>query len=144
MKPVAAPALAALLCLHAPAVTADEVTLVATRPLGPVRQLFTADATARRSPVIMDHGGVEEIEARIAWPQGWSLATSTEPAAIEMGIGGYRSNVSVDAAQRTAVFKRRMDVRKREPADRIEFAALRNLYAEAERRDAQALVFARR
>lgn len=125
-------------------VLGDEVTLNPARPIGPVKQPFLVDETQRRSPVIMDHGGIEEVELKLSWPQGWALATPPQPIVREAGIASYRIEAMADPATNSLVFKRRMEIRKREPVDRPEFAAMRNLFTEAEKLDAQSLVLARR
>lgn len=125
-------------------VLGDEVTLNLARPVGPIKQPFTVNETQRRSPVIMEHGGIEEVEIKLSWPKGWALATPPQPIVREAGIGAYRIEATTDPVANTLVVKRRLDIRKREPADRVEFAALRNLFTEAEKLDAQSLVLARR
>ncbi|MBX7187144.1 MAG: DUF3857 domain-containing protein [Vicinamibacteria bacterium] len=122
----------------------DEVTLNPARPIGPFSQPFTVSETERRSPIMMDHGGIEEMELKISWPKGWSLATRPQPSSMDAGIASYTVELPGEAAPGTFVYKRNMQVRKREPADRVEYAALRNLFTEAEKRDAQTLVLARR
>jgi Domain of Unknown Function with PDB structure (DUF3857) len=125
-------------------VLGDEVTLNPSRPIGPAKQPFLVNETQRRSPVIMDHGGIEEVELKLSWPPGWALAASPPPVFKEAGIASYRVEAKADPAANSLVFKRRMEIRKREPVDRAEFAALRNLFTEAEKLDAQGLVLARR
>lgn len=125
-------------------VLGDEVTLNPARPIGPVKQPFLVNETQRRSPVIMDHGGIEEVELKLTWPQGWALAAPPQPVFKDAGIAAYRIEAKTDAAANSLTYKRRMEIRKREPADRPEFAALRNLFTEAEKLDAQTLVLARR
>jgi len=125
-------------------VLGDEVTLNPARPIGPVKQPFLVSETLRRSPVIMDHGGIEEVELKLAWPQGWALAAPPQSVFKDAGIAAYRIEAKTDAAANTLTYKRRIEIRKREPADRPEFAALRNLFTEAEKLDAQTLVLTRR
>ena len=125
-------------------VLGDEVSLTPSRPIGPVRQPFTVTEAERRSPVIMDHGGIEEVQLKVTLPKGWAPVSLPPASTTDAGIGAYRTESSVDAATNTLLFNRRMEIRKREPADLVEFAALRNLFTEAEKRDAQTLVLARR
>ncbi|MEO8360152.1 MAG: DUF3857 domain-containing protein [Vicinamibacteria bacterium] len=125
-------------------VLGDEVSFVPSRPIGPLRQPFTVTESERRSPVMLDHSGVEEIEVNVTWPKGWSPVAPPQSAFTDAGIAAYRVDAKVDPATNSLNFKRRFEIRKREPKDRVEFAALRNLYTEAEKRDAQTLVIAHR
>jgi hypothetical protein len=125
-------------------VLGDEVSLMLSRPIGPVKQPFTVGEAERRSGVMFDHGGLEEVELRLTWPKGWAVVTPPQAVSSDAGIAAYRVEATVDALANTLTYKRSMQIRKRELDDRVEFAALRNLYTEAEKRDAQAVVIARR
>lgn len=125
-------------------VLGDEVSLNPSRPLGPEKQPFTVGEAERRSPVMMDHGGSETVETHLSWPKGWSLATPPQPTYTDAGIAAYRVESTLDPSGLSLTVRRKLEIRKREPADRVEFAALRNLFTEAEKRDAQTLVLARR
>jgi hypothetical protein len=125
-------------------VLGDEVTLHPARPIGPFRQPFTVSSSERRSSVLLDHHGVEEVEVTVAWPKGWTPSPPPPTSSMEAGIASYRIDTKADPGGTTLSYKRRLEIRKREPADRTEFGALRNLFAEAEKRDAQTVVLTRR
>jgi hypothetical protein len=125
-------------------VLGDEATLAPSRPLGPRTQLFVQDADQRRSPVLFPYADRDEVELRVRWPQGWTVNATPQPAHEESPQGDFSVSVESDAAGRTLVYRRRLDIKQKLLAHPQEYEKVRALYAAVEKSDAQALSLVRR
>lgn len=125
-------------------VLGDEATVVPSAPLGPVSQPFVQPASSRRSGVLLDYTDRDEVELRLRWPEGWKVESLPKPAAVQGPVGALDAGVEVKEAERSLVYHRRMDCTKRTISTTKDYEAIRSLYGEAEKSDAQALVLVHR
>jgi hypothetical protein len=125
-------------------VLGDEASVVPSAPLGPVAQPFVQPASSRRSGVVFDYADRDEVELRVRWPEGWKVESLPKPAAVQSGVGALDASVEVKEAERSLVYRRRMDLTKRTISSTRDYEAVRSLYGEVEKSDAQALLLVRR
>ncbi len=125
-------------------VLGDEVSFAPSRPIGPARQLFPQEAAKRRSTVLLDSLGRDEVELKLSWPEGWKVDAKPAAASLKNRVGELAVSVDVNEAARSLVYRRRLDVTQRELATLQLYEEIRSLYGEAEKNDAQALVLVHR
>jgi Domain of Unknown Function with PDB structure (DUF3857)/Transglutaminase-like superfamily len=121
----------------------DEVTLVPSRPFPVATQPFPP-GQRRRSAVLFDFADRDEIELAVHWPRGWKVDARPRPWRHESAAGAIVTDLEVDPAARTFVYRRRLDVVHRKAATTEQFNLVQTLFAEAKQNDAQPLVFAHR
>jgi transglutaminase-like putative cysteine protease len=124
-------------------VLGDEATFEPSRPLGPVKQPFVSPAASRISPVLFPFADRDEVELTVRWPEGWDLDSLPASRQALTAAGTFEVSVELDGAARRAVYRRRMDLQNRQFA-RQHYPAVQNLYGQAEKSDAQPLVFLKR
>ncbi|HSU81416.1 MAG TPA: DUF3857 domain-containing protein [Thermoanaerobaculia bacterium] len=122
----------------------DEATLVPSAPLGPETQPFVQTAAERKIAVVFDYPARDEVELRLRWPEGWSLDQRPRPAAFDGPCGALSTAQVVDAEKRTLVYRRRFDITRRRLNTKDEYEAVRGLFGEAAKNDAQKLTLVRR
>ncbi len=125
-------------------VLGDEASVPATAPLGPSTQPFVQQAEKRRTPVMFGFADRDETELRLRWPEGWKV--DTKPAAVNLQnkAGALAVSVEVDEAGRSLVYRRKMDIVKRELTTTLQYHDVRTLYGKAEKSDAEPLALVRR
>ncbi|MCP4656738.1 MAG: DUF3857 and transglutaminase domain-containing protein, partial [bacterium] len=123
-------------------VLGDEASLRLSRPLGPVDHPFRA--SGRRLPILLPFGDRNETELSLSWPEGWEVEVLPTGLDYAGPAGAFVSRVEADAANRTVKYSRRFEVSKRDFSSPPWIQAIRTLYDEAERHDAQSLVLVRR
>jgi hypothetical protein len=123
-------------------VLGDEVTLAPSAPLGPASQPFVE--AERKLDVIFDFPGRDEVELRLRWPAAWSLERKPAPAKTAATCGELSTALELDDAQHTLVYRRRFDITRRKLSSKEEYEAVRGLFGEAAKNDAQALTLVRR
>jgi hypothetical protein len=121
----------------------DQATFVASRPLGPVRQLFPP-AAKRLSAVVFDFGERSEVELTLHWAAGWQPDVLPRAFSHQSAAGAMVTSVDVDGAARTLVFRRRFDNVHRKAATAEQFRLVQELFEEAQKSDAQPLALSRR
>jgi hypothetical protein len=121
-------------------VLGDEVSLVPSRPLGPVHQPFTLEPASRVSPVLLAFPDRDDLELSLRWPEGWKPETLPLAMNHQGPVGGTTVKLDVDQQARTLTYKRRLDLKERQLVGPGLYKALQTLYAKVERHDAQALV----
>jgi hypothetical protein len=121
----------------------DQATLVPSRPLGPVRQLFPPGAK-RLSAVVFDFGERSEVELVLHWAAGWQPEVLPRAWKHDSAAGAVETSVDVDGAGRTLVYRRRFDNAHRQAATAEQFRQVQALFEEAQKSDAQPLVLSRR
>ena len=126
------------------AVLGDESTLAASRPLGPASQPFVQPAAARQSPVHFPFADSDEVELRLHWPEGWRIDTKPEPVHLEGPVGALAVSLDTDPGGRALVYRRRLDIKRRQLETVNDLDAVRSLFAAAEKSDAQILALSRR
>ena len=119
----------------------DQATLVASRPLGPVRQRFP-QGLKRRTPVALDFPEREEVELTLHWAAGWQPEVVPRAMDYQIAAGAVVAKVEVDAAKGTLVYRRRFDILHRKATTPEQFAQVQALFEEAQKSDAQPLVLA--
>lgn len=125
-------------------VLGDEASLVPSQPLGPVRQPFVQEPGKRRSPVLFSYADLDEVELRLRWPEGWKVETLPGDAHYERPLGAIVVDVETREAERSLVYRRRFEMRRRKLGNTHDYEAVRSLYAAAEKSDAQPLALVRR
>ncbi|HEY0514716.1 MAG TPA: DUF3857 domain-containing protein [Thermoanaerobaculia bacterium] len=125
-------------------VLGDEATLVPSAPLGPLAQPFVQPSASRRTGVMFGYPYRQEVELRLRWPEGWKVDSTPQEKNVLGSAAALASSVEVKPAERTLVYRRRLDVTRRQLDTSKEYDALRNLFAEVEKNDAQKLALVRR
>jgi hypothetical protein len=125
-------------------VLGDEVSLVPSRPLGPLTQPLVQAGDKRRSQVLFAYADRDEVELRLRWPAGWQVDTLPALTKQEKPLGAFVVEVEEKDAEHSLVYRRRLDVRSRKLGNAQEYEAVRALYAAAEKSDAQPLALVRR
>lgn len=123
-------------------VLGDEASLRLSRPLGPVDHPFRA--SGRRIPILLPFADRDETELSLSWPEGWEVEVLPQGMDYSGPAGAFVSRVEADAANRTVTYSRRFEVSQREFSSPPWIQAIRTLYDEAEKHDAQSLVLVRR
>lgn len=122
----------------------DEVTLAASRPLGPQTEPFSASSAQRRSPILFDFPFTEQVDFEIGWPEGWHVEIAPRTAKSESAAGAFSLAIQLDDSTRKAAIHRTFSVRQRQLTTREECDLARDLFAAAAKSDAQSLVLVRR
>jgi transglutaminase-like putative cysteine protease len=125
-------------------VLGDEASLVPSAPLGPVAQPFVQPVASRQSSVLFDYPDRDEVELRLRWPEGWKVEGRPRETSVNNLTGALGLTVEMHEGDRSLVLKRRFDITRRELLTTQEYAAVRSLFAEAEKSDAQKLLLVRR
>jgi hypothetical protein len=121
----------------------DEVTVVPSQPLGPIRASNLFPAAGRRTPIHLAFADRDDVEVRVTWPEGWRVEASPRPVDYDSPAGGVVLSVEIDPEGRRAVAKRRIDVKQAVAGTREQVAAMKAAYAEFEKSDAQTLLLVR-
>lgn len=131
------------MALAAEQVLGDEVSLLPSRPLGPLRQRYTIPPEKRRTPVHVSFADRDEVELTLVWPPGWRLDLLPDPVDHASAAGAAHAELEVDDAGRRLVYRRSLEITgiRYEPGE--PYARLRELYTVMERHDAQSLVLYR-
>ena len=124
-------------------VLGDEASLTLARPFGPATQPFGLPAARRRTPVRFAAARRDHSEVTISWPEGWELDVTPGQIRFDDAVGALEILVEVDEEQRQLTYRRAFEVRGNQFFERHEYTALRTLYGEAAKHDAQSLVLAR-
>lgn len=125
-------------------VLGDEATVVPSAPLGPVAQPFVQPGSSRRTAVMFDFPDREEVVLKVRWPEGWHAEALPRTIDVAKSVGALSSTAEVNETERSLVYRRQVDLTKRMLASPQEYEAVRSLYAEVEKTDAQALLLVRR
>jgi hypothetical protein len=120
-------------------VLGDEASLHPSAPLGPSQQPFVQDASKRRSSVLFLFADRDDVELRLRWPEGWKLDTQPKPVTVRNRAGELSVAVEVDGAGRSLVYRRRLDIPKRQLDTTGQYQDVRALFAALEKSDAEAL-----
>jgi transglutaminase-like putative cysteine protease len=123
-------------------VLGDEASLTPSRPLGPARQPFPQPAKERRTSILFDYAGRDEVEMTLRWPDGWKPDTLPGDTLYKGAAGEAVTSLTVDEAGRSLTYRRRLDVARRE-LPHAAYPAAQALFAAMERHDAQALTLVR-
>ena len=121
-------------------VLGDEVTLEPTRPVGPTTQPFTLPPQQRRTPVLMNYGRRAETVLTVSFPETWEIDVLPEDASFSNGAGSLEWRVSADEAQNTVEIRTRFDRSEYQFLGGEAYLAVRDLYQQAAKADAQSLV----
>ncbi len=121
-------------------VLGDEVTLAPSRPLGPVAQVFTLPSERRRTPVQLSYADRDEVDLTVTWPADWEVEVPPQAAHFTNAAGALEATAEVDPEGRRLHYHRRFDITGTDFVKLAEYRAIRALYAEVERHDAQSLV----
>lgn len=120
-------------------VLGDEASFKASQPLGPMTQTLALPPERRATPLMFDYGDRDLVELTLTWPAGFRLEGQPAAKRREGKTGAFVVETAVDAAARTLTYKRRFDVTAAQFLGREEYAELRQIFAEAEASDAQAI-----
>ena len=122
----------------------DEATIAPSAPVGPLAQPFVQTAASRRTGVYFDYPDREEVELRLRWPEGWKVEGMPQEKNVASAVGGLTTTVEVKPAERSLIYTRRVDVTRRALETSQQYEAIRSLFGDVEKSDAQALVLAKR
>jgi len=121
-------------------VLGDEVTVQPAAPLGPVSQPFTLPPELRRTPVQMSYGRRDDLLLSITWPEGWIIDVLPEDVNHTSSVGKVEWRVAADEEARKVEIQRRFDRSEYEFLGKDKYRALRDLYQQAAKADAQSFV----
>ncbi|HEY3566308.1 MAG TPA: DUF3857 domain-containing protein [Thermoanaerobaculia bacterium] len=122
----------------------DEATLAPSAPLGPLAQPFVQPASSRRTGVYFDFPWREEVELRLRWPEGWKVQALPQEKQATGDAGSLTAKAEAKPGERSLVYTRRLDLSRRDLETSQQYEAVRSLFGEVEKSDAQALVLARK
>jgi transglutaminase-like putative cysteine protease len=122
----------------------DEATVAPASPLGPVAQPFVQAASARRTGVTFDYPSREEVQLRLHWPEGWKVESRPKEKTIVGKAGSVIAGVELKEGERTLVYTRRFDLPQRDFNTSQEYEAVRSLFGDLEKIDAQILLLVHR
>ena len=125
-------------------VLGDEASVVPSAPLGPLSQPFVQPASSRHSAVMFDYPDREEVELRLRWPEGWKVEGLPKPAAVTNVAGALAAGAELKEAERTVIYRRRVDITAKTLDTAPKYEAVRKLFGEVEKTDAQKLLLVRR
>ncbi len=123
-------------------VLGDEVTVAPARPLV-ASQPYTLTPEQRKTPVQILYGRRDELVTTLTWPAGWEVDAMPEEASHGGLAGKVEVRVERDESQGKLTFRRRFELPERELVGRDTYAALRALYQQASKSDAQSVVLVR-
>jgi hypothetical protein len=130
---------------RAETVLGDEVSFEPSRPWGPSRQLLVQPPEERRSDVRLPFASSEEVSLVLTWPESWEVDAVPKDLSLTNLVGEeVQASGQVDQAARQLRYTRRLKIQDARLGSKIEYTAGRNLFAELEAHDAQALVLVRR
>ena len=124
-------------------VLGDEVTLLPSRPLGPKTQPFQLPPAQRLSPVLFDFGDRNEVELTLRWPEGWKLEALPPDTQSPGPAGSLTASFELDEPGRRLTYRRRFDIKDREYGKDL-YGAVKALFSQTEKHDAQPVVLVRR
>jgi transglutaminase-like putative cysteine protease len=125
-------------------VLGEEVSLLPSRPLGPVHQPLTLPPERRRTPVSFDFADRDVVELHLTWPAGWEVEVTPQGGRNDSAAGALVASCEAGPDGHSLTCNRRLDVRQAQFMGPQDYAAIRALYDAAEKSDAQALVLVRR
>jgi hypothetical protein len=125
------------------AVLGDEASLAPSLPLGPVTQPLVQAAGTRHSAVLLSYADRDELELRLAWPEGWKADQQPQEIRQETPAGSMAVSIEPGSDGRSLIYRRRFDLKKKQFASVPEIDALRALYAAMEKSDAQTVSLVR-
>ena len=121
----------------------DRVTLVSSRPLGPVAQQFTLTAAERLTPVLLPFPGRDEVEVAVRWADGWAPEAVPEEVGFVSNAGSFVTEVEGDHGGRRLRVRRTFETVERLFVGPNAYLAVQALYAAAAAGDALELVLVR-
>ena len=123
----------------------DEATVVPSAPLGPVAQPFVQPASSRRTGVMFDFPDRKEVVLQGPLARGVEARGDARGRRIwRSSVGGLSTAVRGRTGERALVYTRRIDLTKRTLDTAQQYEAVRSLFAEVEKTDAQSLLLAHR
>jgi transglutaminase-like putative cysteine protease len=125
-------------------VLGDEASVVPSAPLGPVTQPFVQPVSSRRTGVLFDYPDRDEVELRLRWPEGWSVEGKPRDFSLTNATGALSLAVEMHEGERSLTVKRRFDITRKSLETTQDYAAIRSLFAETEKSDAQRLLLVHR
>jgi Domain of Unknown Function with PDB structure (DUF3857)/Transglutaminase-like superfamily len=122
----------------------DETTLAPSPPLGPLTQPLVQPAASRRTGVYFDYPWREEVELRLRWPESWKVQAMPQEKTVAGAAGSLAVQIETRPDERSLVYTRRVDVPRRAFESSRQYEAIRSLFGDVEKSDAQKLVLVRR
>ena len=122
----------------------DEASLTPSVPVGPQKQPFIQPASSRRSGVLFDYPYRDEVELKLHWPEGWKLSVRPTEEIKITPAGRLSTEMEVHETDRLLVYRRQVDLTRREIKGSQDYESLRAFFGAVEKHDAQKLVLAKR
>ena len=122
----------------------DEATVAPASPLGPVAQPFVQPASARRTGVTFDYPAREEVQLRLRWPEGWKVESRPKEKTIMGAAGSVNTDIELKEGERTLIYNRRFDLPRPDFNTSKDYEAIRSLFGELEKSDAQTVLLVHR
>lgn len=121
----------------------DEVSVSPSQPFGPTRQPFTLTPEERKSAVVLPFADTDDLDLTLRWPESWSAELTPTAASSSSTVGGFTAATELLPDGHSLRYQRRFEVRKSRLHGSDDYRAIRDLYAQAEAHDAQAIVLRR-
>lgn len=118
-------------------VLGDEVSLEVVGPLA-IEQIFTLPQNLRRTPVLLSYGRSEQLQVDITWGQDWIVDIGLDDVSYEGPEGRFERRTEESDGKLT--IRRTFERPEYEYVNPQSYGALRTLYEEASKADAQSVV----
>lgn len=118
-------------------VLGDEASIKAAGALA-VSQIFSLPPDVRRTPVLLNNGRLDESHVTVRWGEGWEIDAPLDDVTVETASGRFERRI--EGGDGELVIHRRFERPGHEYTGSDSYGALRDLYEEASKADAQSLV----
>ena len=118
-------------------VLGDETSVTAGGPLA-IEQIFTLPPEIRRTPVLLFSGRIDETHLTVRWNEDWEIDAPLVAVDYENSAGSFERRT--EAGEHQVTIHRRFERPGHEYLGNEAYGALRDLYGEASKADAQSLV----
>jgi hypothetical protein len=121
-------------------VLGDEAVINPAAPLAVTTNPFTLEPPQRATPVQLSFPDLDEVAVSVSWPETWEVDIEPAARAFSNEAGSVVSSAVIDPELRTATLNRSMTISRTDFIGPEPYAAIRNLYREAVKNDAESLV----
>jgi len=124
-------------------VLGDEVTLLASAPLGVSVNPFSLEVGKRLTPVHLPYMSIDVVDLTLRWPEGWRVEARPDDRAYKCLAGALDSTCTIDPEQRVLNASRSLEVSRRDFVGLDPYRILKGFFDTAVRSDSATVVVAR-
>jgi hypothetical protein len=121
-------------------VLGDEVVINPAAPLKITRNPYTLTPQQRATPVQLNYPDTDIVDLKLDWPESWIIDALPPTTDFNNPAGSFSMEITIDPDGNSANIRRTMVISERDFFGGTAYAALRNLYKEVVKHDAQAMV----